>query len=131
LGLFERLADRFDGEALSALSKPNERLEEYNCSACHMSLVVDVYNRLHSRDELVFCPSCQRILFIPDELSLDRAVHKPKEKRERAKKVPPAAAGRQSSATDVLRSVAVEPDAPAEKAPATSSSSSSANPENA
>lgn len=110
LGQFERLADRFEGEAMSALSKPDERVEEYNCSACHLSLVVDVYNRLHTRDELVFCPSCQRILFIPEELSPERAVHKPREKRERSKKAPPAAAGRQSSATDVLRSVTVEPD---------------------
>ncbi len=110
LSQFERLADRFDGEAMSALGKPDERAEEYNCSACHLSLVVDVYNRLHTRDELVFCPSCQRILFIPEELSPERAVHKPRVKKERAKKAPPAAVGRQSSAADVLRSVTVDAD---------------------
>ena len=60
LGEFNRLADRFDGEAVAALAKPDRRREEYLCTACNMSLVVDVYNRLHSRDELVFCPSCQR-----------------------------------------------------------------------
>src|SRR5438034_10897883 len=102
---FERLADRFDGEAMSPITKPDRRVEEYTCSACMMGLVRDVYNRLHTRDELVFCPSCRRILYIPDELPPELAVHKPKERKERAVKAPPAAGGRQTSAVDVLRSV--------------------------
>jgi hypothetical protein len=43
-----------------------------------MDLVTDVYNRLHTRDEMVFCPSCRRILYIPDELPPDLAVNKRK-----------------------------------------------------
>ena len=57
---FERLADKFEGEAMSALTKPDRRREEYACSVCNMDLVTDVYNKLHSRDELMFCPSCHR-----------------------------------------------------------------------
>ncbi|MGA2232342.1 MAG: C4-type zinc ribbon domain-containing protein [Tepidisphaeraceae bacterium] len=80
---YTRLADRFDGEALSALSKPNRRLEEYVCSACNLDLVVDVYNKLHTRDDLVFCPSCHRILYIPDDLPPELAVKaKPKQRAE-------------------------------------------------
>src|SRR5436189_5687071 len=71
---FERLAERFDGEAMAALQKPDRRHEEYICGACNMALVVDVYNRLHTRDDLVFCPSCQRILYIPDDLPPEVAV---------------------------------------------------------
>ncbi|HTW93206.1 MAG TPA: C4-type zinc ribbon domain-containing protein, partial [Tepidisphaeraceae bacterium] len=70
---FERLADRFEGEALSALSKPDRRREQYVCTACNMDLVVDVYNKLHARDDLVFCPSCHRILYIPDDLPPEAA----------------------------------------------------------
>jgi hypothetical protein len=84
---FTRLADRFEGEAMSALSKPDRRREEYVCTACNLDLVTDVYNKLHSRDELVFCPSCHRILFIPDDLPPELAVNaKPKraEKKEEA-----------------------------------------------
>ena len=112
---FDRLADRFDGEAMSPLIKPDRRREEYACSACMMDLVRDIYNKLHTRDQLVFCPSCQRILYIPDELPPETAVHRPKEKKERAGKAPPAAMNRQSSAVDVLRSVT--PDAEDESAP--------------
>lgn len=125
---FDRLADRFEGEALSALSRPDPRREEYVCSACNMDLVVDVYNRLHTKDELVFCPSCRRMLYIPADLPPEIAIKQVKEKKEprtprepkaakstkgRAAKDPNltgAVIGRQSSAVDVLRSVTPEPD---------------------
>ena len=107
---FDRLADRFEGEAMSPLIKPDKRREEYSCSACMMDLVRDVYNKLHTRDELVFCPSCRRILYIPEDLPVEEAVHKPKVRKERPQKAPPAVAGRQTSAVDILRSVTPEND---------------------
>ena len=72
---FERIVDRFEGEALAALAKPDRRREEYICTACNMSLVADVYNKLHSRDELVFCPSCRRMLYIPEDLPPETAIN--------------------------------------------------------
>jgi predicted nucleic acid-binding Zn-ribbon protein len=111
---FTRLADRYEGEALSALMRPDKRVEEYLCTACHMELVRDVYNRLHTRDDLVFCTSCGRILYIPTNLTPEEAINKPKERKEARQKAPPAAARRQSNAADVLRSVQVESDEPQE-----------------
>ena len=75
LAEFDRLTERFDGEALAALAKPDRRREEYLCTACNMDLVTDVYNKLHSRDDLVFCPSCRRILYIPEELPPEAAIN--------------------------------------------------------
>jgi predicted nucleic acid-binding Zn-ribbon protein len=75
LAEFDRLAERFDGEALSALAKPDRRREEYLCTSCNMDLVTDVYNKLHSRDDLVFCPSCRRILYIPEDLPPEAAIN--------------------------------------------------------
>ncbi len=75
---FDKLSDHHDGEALSALLKPDRRREEYVCSVCMMDLVTDVYNKLHTRDDMVFCPSCRRILYIPDELPVEMAVNKKK-----------------------------------------------------
>src|SRR5688572_8874741 len=108
--MFERMSERYEGEAMAALAKPDRRREEYVCTSCNMDLAADVYNRLHSRDELVFCPSCRRILFIPEDLPVEKAVHKVKEKKERPQKAPPAAIGRQSSAVDVMRSIEMEQD---------------------
>jgi predicted nucleic acid-binding Zn-ribbon protein len=117
---FERLAERFEGEAMSPLEKPDRRHEEYVCGACQMALVVDVYNRLHSRDEMLTCPSCGRMLYIPEDLPPEVAVNKAKEvkepraKKEKQPKAGPsvgAAINRQSSAEDVVNSVTIEEDA--------------------
>lgn len=74
LAAFERMADRYDGEAMAAIVRPDKRREEYFCAACHMDLVVDVYNRLHTKDDLVFCRSCGRMLYIPDDLPPEAAI---------------------------------------------------------
>jgi uncharacterized protein len=111
---FDRLADRFEGEAMSALAKPDRRREEYVCSACNMDLVTDLYNKLHGRDDLAFCPSCKRILYIPDDLPIELAVHKVKEKKEPRVKTSnlKAAIGRQTAAEDIMKSITVEEDEP-------------------
>jgi predicted nucleic acid-binding Zn-ribbon protein len=102
---FERLSEHHEGEAMAPLVKPDKRREEYVCGSCNMSLVVDVYNRLHSRDELVTCASCGRLLYIPDDLPPDQAINKAKEKKEPRKKIPGAAANRQELAESVVGSV--------------------------
>ena len=75
---FDRIVDRFEGDVLAPLEKPDRRREEYLCGGCNMSLVADVYNKLHSRDDLVYCPSCRRILYIPDDLPPETAINSAK-----------------------------------------------------
>jgi hypothetical protein len=63
-----------------------------------MELAIDIFNKLHSRDEIFFCPNCRRILYIPDELTPEAAISTGKSKggssgRTRAKKTSAAAAG--------------------------------------
>lgn len=108
--IFDRLAEHHEGEALSALAKPDRRREEYTCSACNMELVTDVYNKLHTRDELVFCPSCRRVLYIPEDLPPETAVHKKKVVKPRKAPEIGAAAPRQQSAVDVMNSITPDPD---------------------
>jgi predicted nucleic acid-binding Zn-ribbon protein len=98
LAAFERLAEHEDGEAMSAIAKPDRRREEYLCTVCNMDLVTDVYNKLHSRDDLVFCPSCRRILYIPADLPPEMAVKKPKDsgKKERVAAIRPPAASKEA-----------------------------------
>lgn len=85
LAAFDRLAERFDGEALAAIQRPDKRVEEYACAACYMNMAVDIYNRLHTRDEPMFCPSCRRFLYIPEDLTPETAINQKKKptKRER------------------------------------------------
>lgn len=86
LTTFERMCERYEGEAMAPMTKPDRRHEEYMCSACNMDLVPDLYNRLHVRDELVFCPSCQRLLYIPDDLPPSAAVNQAGVKKSTASK---------------------------------------------
>lgn len=80
---FERLAQRFDGEAMAAIDRPNPKEEEYLCTGCSMALVPNVFNQLKARDEVVTCPSCRRILYIPDSLLTPPAPKKSKSKSSR------------------------------------------------
>lgn len=75
LGAYNKLADRFEGEAMAPMEKPDRRVEEYACGACNMSLMVDIYNRLHVFDQPMTCPSCRRFLYIPDDLPPEEALN--------------------------------------------------------
>jgi hypothetical protein len=68
LQVYERLAERYDGEAMAPIAQPDPRSEQYVCTACNMELVIDIYNRLKTRDDLVMCPNCGRMLYIPDDM---------------------------------------------------------------
>lgn len=82
--VYKKLADRFEGEAMAPIEKPNNRVEEYACGACNMSMMVDIYNRLHTRDELMYCPSCRRLLYIPDDLPPEQAINQRKKPKKTA-----------------------------------------------
>jgi predicted nucleic acid-binding Zn-ribbon protein len=99
---FERLAERYEGEALSPIAKPDRRREEYVCSACNMSLVADVYNKLHSRDDLVVCPSCGRMLYIPEDLPPETAINSRPASAKRSAKSSSAGAAQSASEKPVV-----------------------------
>jgi hypothetical protein len=62
--LFERLSERYDGEVTAEVSRPNPRRDEFICGGCHMGLTAEVANGLLTRDDVLTCRSCGRILFM-------------------------------------------------------------------
>jgi predicted nucleic acid-binding Zn-ribbon protein len=60
---FERLSQRYDGEALAEIVRTHPRRDEFMCGACNMTLTPEKYNQLKTRDEAVTCPTCGRILY--------------------------------------------------------------------
>ncbi|MBI4718429.1 MAG: hypothetical protein HY763_11530 [Planctomycetes bacterium] len=64
LASFLRVAERHDGEAMAAVTKLHPKRDDYICSGCNMTVVLDVINYLKTRDELQLCKSCGRILFL-------------------------------------------------------------------
>lgn len=70
--VFERLADHYDGESMGEVEEQDRRRREYTCGGCYMELPIERVNALMTKpDELVTCPSCNRFLFIKQELKAE------------------------------------------------------------
>lgn len=63
--LFERLAQRYNGEVLVTVEAPTgRRNSDRTCGGCYMGVTLECVNSLMTRDEVVTCPSCGRILVL-------------------------------------------------------------------
>lgn len=61
---FNRLSERYDGEVLAKVIQVHPRRQEFLCEGCNMAVNIERANALMSRDDLVTCGSCGRILYI-------------------------------------------------------------------
>ncbi|HEV57658.1 MAG TPA: hypothetical protein ENN87_09220 [Phycisphaerales bacterium] len=64
LQIFKRVADTYDGEALATVEQANESVEAYSCGGCYMGLTAETVNQLMTKDEIIRCGSCTRILVL-------------------------------------------------------------------
>lgn len=64
LDIFKRVADTYDGEALAEVEIHDERIGSYTCGGCFMGLTNETANQLMTKDEVIRCPNCARILII-------------------------------------------------------------------
>ena len=64
LTTFKRVAETYDGEALATVEQQDTRSEAYTCGGCFMGLTIETANALMTKDEIIRCPSCSRILVL-------------------------------------------------------------------
>jgi predicted nucleic acid-binding Zn-ribbon protein len=64
LQLFERACEAHDGDAMAAIEQSHPKRPEFTCSGCNMSLTLETVNALRSRDVVLQCHTCSRILYI-------------------------------------------------------------------
>lgn len=77
MATYRRASERYEGEAMASIEKPDPRDVEYLCNGCNTYLVANIYNRLmSSKDEVVLCPNCARILYVPEALTPEIALSK-------------------------------------------------------
>lgn len=69
LDTFKRVAETYDGEALAEIEVQDHRSGIYTCGGCFMSLTTETANTLMSKDEIIRCPNCTRILFLKESES--------------------------------------------------------------
>jgi len=62
--LFQRLSDTYDGEALAFIEISDPRRKSYSCGGCYMALTNETVNQLLSKDEILQCPNCSRIVVL-------------------------------------------------------------------
>lgn len=64
LAVFKRVAETYDGEALASAEQRNEKVQAYSCGGCFMGLTAETVNQLMTKDEIIRCGSCTRILVL-------------------------------------------------------------------
>jgi predicted nucleic acid-binding Zn-ribbon protein len=72
IDMFNRVAQRHDGEAMAPVTKLRPKRDEWACGGCNMKVALEVVNALQTRDEILLCTVCGRILYLEAP-----AIHKP------------------------------------------------------
>lgn len=62
LAIFKRVAETYDGEAIAKVELQDSRSGVYTCGGCFMGLTNETANMLMTRDDVIRCPNCARIL---------------------------------------------------------------------
>lgn len=62
--LFERVSERYDGEVMARVVRTHPRRDEFMCDGCNVALAVERANALLSRDDIITCDNCGRVLYI-------------------------------------------------------------------
>jgi predicted nucleic acid-binding Zn-ribbon protein len=64
LEIFKRVADTYDGEAVVEVEEQEGRHASYSCGGCFMGITAESVNLLMTRDEIIRCANCTRILVL-------------------------------------------------------------------
>jgi len=64
LELFNRVAETYDGEALAVVERQDGKTETYTCGGCFMGVPTESVNVLMTKDDIIRCPNCTRILVL-------------------------------------------------------------------
>jgi predicted nucleic acid-binding Zn-ribbon protein len=66
LSIFKRVAETYDGEAMSQIEQQDINSTIFSCGGCFMGLPAEAVNVLSNKDEILRCPNCTRILYLKD-----------------------------------------------------------------
>lgn len=67
LRAFERACDYHEGEGMAMIEQPHPKRAEYICGGCYMSVPLESINALQSRDAVLTCPNCSRVLYLESQ----------------------------------------------------------------
>jgi predicted nucleic acid-binding Zn-ribbon protein len=64
LKVFKRVAETYDGQAVVDVEEQEGRRGAYSCGGCFMGITAESVNLLMTRDEIIRCANCTRILVL-------------------------------------------------------------------
>ena len=64
LEIFKRVAETYDGEAMAVVEKQEGKTGAYTCGGCFMGVTAESVNLLMTKDDIIRCPNCTRILVL-------------------------------------------------------------------
>lgn len=64
LEVFKRVAETYDGEAIAIINEQDGKNGGYSCGGCFMGITAESVNLLMTKDEIIRCPNCTRILVL-------------------------------------------------------------------
>jgi len=67
LQVFKRVAETYDGEALAVIDRQGGKTESYTCGGCFMGITAESVNVLMTKDDIIRCPNCTRVLVLGSE----------------------------------------------------------------
>ena len=64
LETFKRVAETYDGQAVALIEQQGNKKGPYSCGGCFMGITAESVNLLMTKDDIIRCPNCTRILVL-------------------------------------------------------------------
>ena len=64
LDMFKRVAETYDGQAVALVEQQGGTKGAYSCGGCFMGITAENVNVLMTKDDIIRCPNCTRILVL-------------------------------------------------------------------
>lgn len=64
LETFKRVAETYDGHAVALIEQQSNKKGLYSCGGCFMGITAESVNLLMTKDDIIRCPNCTRILVL-------------------------------------------------------------------
>jgi predicted nucleic acid-binding Zn-ribbon protein len=66
LEIFKRVTETYDGQAVALIEQQDGKKGAYSCGGCFMGITAECVNLLMTKDDIIRCPNCTRILVLGD-----------------------------------------------------------------
>ncbi|KPL25327.1 MAG: hypothetical protein AMJ75_01180 [Phycisphaerae bacterium SM1_79] len=66
LETFRRVAETYDGQAVTVVEQQEGKKGNYSCGGCFMNIATECVNLLMTKDDIIRCPNCTRIIVLGD-----------------------------------------------------------------